>query len=87
MNGVHLDRVGRPIRQGPSAEDDPLGAFIRVRDQVQADRIDPADLTHLWKVIDLVGEEAIRYGFGPALQPPPNADEQTRLLAHLGRTE
>lgn len=51
----------------------------------QDDRIDPAHLPHLWQICELVGEEALRYGFGPALEPGPDADEQTRLLAHLGR--
>lgn len=132
MHEVHLSRVGRTVRPGPSVQEDPLGAFLSIRDQVQADledpvraratfagrfgrltfaqvidravcldlavhgwdlaratgqddRIDPTDLPHFWEVIELTGEEALRFGFGPALQPPPGADEQTRLLAHLGR--
>jgi uncharacterized protein (TIGR03086 family) len=52
----------------------------------QDDRIDPADIAHVWHVVDLVGEAALRFGFAPAVAPPPGADEQALLLAHLGRT-
>lgn len=133
MAEVHLTRVGRHPRPGPDVADDPLGAFLDIHDQVQADlddpvraaatfdgrfgrwtfteaidravsldlvvhgwdlaratgqdeRIDPADIAHVWAVVDLVGEEALRFGFGPAVEPPPDADEQARLLAHLGRS-
>ncbi|MFF5179656.1 TIGR03086 family metal-binding protein [Micromonospora sp. NPDC000316] len=48
-------------------------------------RVDPADIDHLWRTIELVGEDEVRFGFGPAVPPPAAADEQARLLAHLGR--
>ncbi|PZF92052.1 TIGR03086 family metal-binding protein [Micromonospora deserti] len=48
-------------------------------------RIDLADVDHLWRTVELVGEDEVRFGFGPAVPPPPGADEQARLLAHLGR--
>ncbi|KAB1947292.1 TIGR03086 family protein [Micromonospora sp. ALFpr18c] len=48
-------------------------------------RIDPADVDHLWHTIELVGEEEVRFGFGPAVPPPDDADAQARLLAYLGR--
>ncbi|WP_165521866.1 TIGR03086 family metal-binding protein [Micromonospora zingiberis] len=48
-------------------------------------RIDPADVAHLWQTIELVGEEEVRFGFGPAVPAPTDADEQARLLAYLGR--
>ncbi|SCG43703.1 TIGR03086 family metal-binding protein [Micromonospora coxensis] len=48
-------------------------------------RIDPTDIDHLWRTVELVGEEEVRFGFGPAVPPPADADGQARLLAHLGR--
>jgi uncharacterized protein (TIGR03086 family) len=51
----------------------------------QDDRIDPDVIPLLWRSIESIGEEGIRFGFGPALDPPPGTDEQTRLLAYLGR--
>jgi uncharacterized protein (TIGR03086 family) len=51
----------------------------------QDDQIDPDMIPHLWRSIESIGEAGIRFGFGPALDPPPGADEQTRLLAYLGR--
>lgn len=51
----------------------------------QDDRIDPDVIPYLWQSIESIGEEGIRFGFGPAIDPPPDADEQTRLLAYLGR--
>lgn len=125
-----VDRVLAPC---PSADDDPLAAFVCARDQVQAElddparagtafdgyfgrstfaeaidrfvcfdlsvhgwdlaratgqdeQIDPAELARLWEAVELFGD-SIRSGgtCGPAIEPPPGAGEQTRLLAHLGR--
>jgi uncharacterized protein (TIGR03086 family) len=50
------------------------------------DRIDPHDVERVRRDAELFGD-AMRspQAFGPALEPPPDADEQTRLLAFLGR--
>lgn len=50
----------------------------------QDERIDPAELKRLWAAVELFGE-AIRTVCGPAVEAPPDAHEQTRLLAYLGR--
>ncbi len=125
--------VGRELRPGPSAADDPSGAAAAAFRQVQAELDDPVladvefdgfmgrttfaravdqflsfdlvvhrwDLAHAtggdqqlspeevaraWQDVEVLGE-AIRSpgAFGPAVEPPPGADEQTRLLAFLGR--
>ena len=49
--------------------------------------IAPEDLAGWEDAFGSMPEEAIRQPevFGPALQPPPDADEQTRFLAFLGR--
>ena len=48
--------------------------------------IDPADLARLWQDADLFGPSLRSEGVcGPAVEAPADADEQTRLLAHLGR--
>jgi uncharacterized protein (TIGR03086 family) len=50
------------------------------------DRIDPADLRLASESVAYYGDDLRRPGVcGPALEPPPDADEQTRLLALLGR--
>lgn len=50
------------------------------------DRIPPEDLAWAAARAEELGEHARRPGvLGPALEPPPDADEQTRLLAFLGR--
>lgn len=52
----------------------------------QDERIDPVELPRLWESIELFGDAIRSKGVcGPAVEPPPGADEQTRLLAHLGR--
>jgi uncharacterized protein (TIGR03086 family) len=51
----------------------------------QDERIDPDVLPSIWRSLESIGEEGIRFGFGPAIDPPPGADEQARLLAYLGR--
>jgi uncharacterized protein (TIGR03086 family) len=122
-----------PPSDGPSVDDDPLGAFAHVRDAVQAALDDPAiadkeyegafgkntfaggvaqflcaDLVvHGWDLARAAGldermdpdevhalyegmlpmDEAMRGpgAFGPKIEPPPDADEQTRFLCFLGR--
>lgn len=50
------------------------------------DRIDPAELPRLWQATEFFGDAIRSEGTcGPALEPPAGADEQTRLLAYLGR--
>ncbi|HEY8340391.1 MAG TPA: TIGR03086 family metal-binding protein [Egibacteraceae bacterium] len=50
------------------------------------ERIPPEDLAWATARAHELGEQARRQGvFGPALEPPPGADEQTRLLAFVGR--
>lgn len=134
VNAVHLRLAGHELPAGPGVDDDPLGAFDRVRGPIiddltdparaqapitnrfgtwafaeiidravcvdlaihgwdlaratgQDERIDPAVLPYLWAAVNAVGEDVLRnpIAYGPALDPPPDADEQTRLLAHLGR--
>jgi uncharacterized protein (TIGR03086 family) len=50
------------------------------------DRIDPQDVERVQQVAASFGD-AMRspQAFGPALDPPDGADDQTRLLAFLGR--
>jgi uncharacterized protein (TIGR03086 family) len=49
-------------------------------------RIDPAELPRLWETAESFGD-AIRSAnvCGPPVEPPDDADEQSRLLAYLGR--
>jgi uncharacterized protein (TIGR03086 family) len=50
------------------------------------ERIDPAEIPHLWESVDAFADMIRSEGaFGPAVDPPPGASEQDRLLAHLGR--
>lgn len=50
------------------------------------DRLDPADVARLRETAQGFGDALRESGAcGPALEPPPHADEQTRLLAFLGR--
>lgn len=52
----------------------------------QDERIDPGELPLLWGTVEFFGDAIRGEGTcGPAIDPPPNADSQTRLLAHLGR--
>jgi uncharacterized protein (TIGR03086 family) len=41
MMQIHLRLVGREPHPGPSVDDDPVGAFVVVRDQIQGDLDDP----------------------------------------------
>jgi uncharacterized protein (TIGR03086 family) len=133
VHGMFLGLVGRELRPGPSVDDDPLGAFVSARNQVQADledperagaeydgyfgrttfaetvdrflgfdlvvhgwdlaratgqdeRIPPEDVRRVWADTEVFGD-AMRSSrtCGPAIEPPPGADEQARLLAYLGR--
>ncbi len=125
--------VGRELQPELGVDDDPLGAFVSSRDQVQADlddparaetefdgyfgrttfaeaidrflcfdlavhgwdlaratgqdeRIDPMELPRPWECVELFGDSIRGEGLcGPAVEPPPDVDEQTRLLAYLGR--
>lgn len=48
--------------------------------------LEPDDVHRIHEVVVGVGDALREPGvFGPALEPPPGADEQTRLLAFLGR--
>ncbi|MGI8778449.1 MAG: TIGR03086 family metal-binding protein [Acidimicrobiales bacterium] len=131
---LFLGLVDREAPPGPSATDDPVGAWEASRDAIQAglddpsiagleyegelgqatfemaiDRFGSADLVlHMWDLARATGlderldpgevhrifeamepmDEMLRKtgNFGPKVEPPPGADEQTRLLAFLGRT-
>ena len=51
------------------------------------DRIDPGDLARLEEASKGFGDAMRGPGaFGPEVEPPAGADEQTRVLAFLGRT-
>jgi uncharacterized protein (TIGR03086 family) len=50
------------------------------------DRIDPDDVARLQAAAEAFGDAARSpQVFGPALEPPPGADAQQRLMAFLGR--
>lgn len=50
------------------------------------ERIDPTEMPRLWTTAESFGDMIRSQGTcGPALEPPPDADEQDRLLAYLGR--
>jgi len=131
---LFLALVDREAPPGPSAAEDPLGAWEASRHAIQAGLDDPAiakleyegqlgqatfemaidrfgspDLVvHTWDLSRATGldetldpgevhrifeamepmDEMLRTSgnFGPKVEPPPGADEQTRLLAFLGRT-
>ncbi|HLV58654.1 MAG TPA: TIGR03086 family metal-binding protein [Natronosporangium sp.] len=52
----------------------------------QDERIPPEDLAHVRAQAEALGDLLRSSGaFGPPVEPPPGADEQTRLLAFLGR--
>jgi uncharacterized protein (TIGR03086 family) len=52
----------------------------------QDERLDPAGVSYAFTML-LPADEAIRGpgSFGPKIEPPPDADEQTRFLCFLGR--
>lgn len=131
--GLFLELVDRQAPPGPSASDDPVGAWEASRDAIQAglddptvagleyegelgpatfemaiDRFGSPDLViHTWDLSRAAGlderldaddvhqifeamkpvNEILRASgmFGPKIEPPPGADEQTRFLAFLGR--
>ena len=53
----------------------------------QDERLDAAGVTYAFAML-LPNDEAIRGpgSFGPKIEPPPGADEQTRFLCFLGRS-
>ena len=52
----------------------------------QDERIPPEDLAHVRAQTEVLGDLMRSSGaFGPPIEPPADADEQTRLLAFLGR--
>lgn len=131
--GIFLGLVEREPPEGPSAADDPVGAWTVARDAVQAGLDDPAVagleyegdlgrrtfaeavdrfytndvLLHTWDLARAAGlderldaaevhrvleemrpfDEMLRSSgnFGPKVEPPEGADEQTQLLAFVGR--
>ena len=51
------------------------------------DRIDPDDVARVQAAAEAFGDAMRAPGvFGPAVEPPPDADDQTRLMAYLGRS-
>jgi uncharacterized protein (TIGR03086 family) len=52
----------------------------------QDEQLDPAGVAYAFAML-LPNDEAIRGpgSFGPKIEPPPDADEQTRFLCFLGR--
>jgi uncharacterized protein (TIGR03086 family) len=127
------ERWGLALGGGPSVDTDPAGAWVALRDAVQAafddpataervedtplgalpfeeafDRIATSDVfLHTWDLARATGlderldpaevrrllvgmepmDEALRSSghFGPRVEVPDDADEQTRLLAFIGR--
>jgi uncharacterized protein (TIGR03086 family) len=53
----------------------------------RAERLDPDEVRGFWTGLAHFDEAVLRQPevFGPALEPPADADEQTKLLAFLGR--
>jgi len=50
------------------------------------ERIPPEELSRIWKTTEMFGDAMRSPGaFGPAVEAPVDADEQTRLLAFMGR--
>jgi uncharacterized protein (TIGR03086 family) len=50
------------------------------------ERLDPDDVHAVFEAMQPMDEMMRGSGsFGPKLEPPPGADEQTRLLAFMGR--
>jgi uncharacterized protein (TIGR03086 family) len=50
------------------------------------ERLDPAEVAQLWVAVEGFGDTLRTEGVcGPAVEPPPGADAQTRLLCFLGR--
>jgi uncharacterized protein (TIGR03086 family) len=135
MHEVHLVQVDRRPLARPGVDRDPLGAFVVIRDQVQADledparadkmythrfgrwtfaegidrsvctelivhgwdlaratgqddRIDPVEIQQVRASLTTFGDDVVRSMVaGPAVAVGPDADEQTRLLAYLGRQQ
>ena len=128
-----LGRVGLEVAPGPSADEDPVGAWRATRDAIQAalddpevagrpfespmgastlektigqfgvgdvlvhtwdlaratgldERLDPDEVRRLFEVME-PNDEMMRQGtaFGPRVEVPADADEQTRLIAFTGR--
>lgn len=75
----HVDRV--------VSADMPLHGWDLARATGQDDTIDPAEIANASAAVAGLPEEIMRMPgvFGPALTPPADADEQTKLLAFLGR--
>ncbi len=75
----HVDRV--------VSADMPLHGWDLSRATGQDNTIDPAEISRASAALDAVPENVMRMPgvFAPALEPPAGADEQTRLLAFLGR--
>lgn len=75
----HVDRV--------VSADMPLHGWDLSRATGQEDTIDPAEISRASAALDGLPEEMLRMPgvFGPALEAPADADEQTQLLAFLGR--
>jgi uncharacterized protein (TIGR03086 family) len=135
MHEVHLLQVDRRPVARPGVDRDPLGAFVVLRDQVQADlddparademythrfgrwtfaegidrsictelvvhgwdlaratgqddRIDPVEIQQVGASLTIFGDDVVRNMVaGPAVAVGPDADEQARLLAYLGRQQ
>ncbi|GIH79047.1 TIGR03086 family metal-binding protein [Planobispora longispora] len=52
----------------------------------QDDRIDPVEIQQVWATLRIIGHDVVRGMMaGPEVEVGPDADEQARLLAYLGR--
>lgn len=82
--------------RGPSTFAEAIGRFICFDQIIHRwdiaravgldERIDPVDVSLAFELVAYYGDDLRRPGVcGAALEPPPGADEQTRLLAVLGR--
>jgi uncharacterized protein (TIGR03086 family) len=98
---AHLDDPARASvtfegSSGPRRFDEAVDQFIGIdlivhgwdlaRATGQDERIDPEEVRRVVQATEGLGAASRSPEvFGPALDPPPGADEQTRVLAFLGR--
>jgi uncharacterized protein (TIGR03086 family) len=131
--GLCFTGAGLELPAGPSVDEDPVGAWLGLRDAIQAalddpevavrefdtppgrvtfeqavdqfatsdvflhtwdlaraagldDRLDPAEVRHMLTAMEPMDEILRRSGhYGPRVEVPDDADDQTKLVAFIGR--
>lgn len=95
--GMFLGFVGQDPPVGPAVADDPAGASplparrcrrsSPTRATGQDERMDPYDVERVHAAMATMDDKLRTPGaFGSEVEPPPDADAQTRLLCFLGRS-